>query len=128
MGIWRWLNDVHIAPDAPPLTEDRQIHYDQSWAYRENQRNLIFTVLLTAALVMVVSRCKYLVRGGAGLAIALIANSLGGIWDQWLIDRAAGLPRGAIRTNLGKVLNVLLFLIVLGGVALLAAVLSRGEL
>jgi hypothetical protein len=89
MKLLKWLNhaDVDI---TPPLDANRQNTYDRSFEYKESQRNLIFTILLTAALVMFASKCALIVRIGAGLGIALILNAAGGIWAQKIIDEAAG--------------------------------------
>jgi hypothetical protein len=128
MGLHKWLTKVEKTSGVL-LDEKKQIHYDQSFLYREQQKGLIFTLLLTAALVVIVSKCAALVRAGAGLGIALILNALGNMWIQRLIDKEAGLPEGAIQfRNLNKVLNALLTLIVLSGITLFAVVLWRGGL
>jgi|SRR5579863_2047800 len=127
MGLWKWLNHADVTL-TPPLDSNTQNTFDRSFEYKESQRTLIFTLLLTAALVMVVSKCAMLVRAGAGLAIALILYALGSLWSQKIIDKAAGIPRGSVQINLNKILNPFLVLIVTAGLLLLGIVLWRGEL
>jgi hypothetical protein len=128
MGLVEWLTSVEVT-SAPPLDNQKQIHYEKSFEYRESQKGLVFTLLVTAALVVAVSRCSALVRAGAGLAIVLILIALGNLWNQRLIDKKAKLPEGAIQfSNLNKVLYALWALSVICGLGLLLVVLYRGEL
>jgi len=127
LRLWNWLTHGEIVSHRLPLDPNTQSFYDNSFQFKESQRNLFFTVLIAAGAVLFSSTNHFMIRLAAGLFILCVIYALGGVWAQNLINRTAKLPEPAVRVNIDKILRILFAALVMLGVMLLSIVFWRGS-